>query len=244
MPWRLPVGIDKADGVTPLPLQPRGSGGGYAPVGVPDPAGDVDTYSNNDDLDPNGNACTIAQPPDYLPEIERAEQATFSNMTKMAWRSAVAFIGLIGRGTFVQDSFGNIWRILSAKLKGERGGMGTLTLVGESISFDSPPDDYQMTPSELGLDIIKYPRYFYALYPSGSDFTDLVGIAPAQATRAQVKQAIIRAIQTYRDSPYFPSQGQVTINGVVQNSIVNYFISSLIPTILPPSSVKVPTKEA
>jgi len=236
MPWRLPVGFDKADGVTPLPLQPKGSGGGSVPVGVPDPAGDLTTQANNADFDASGNHCTVAQPPDGLPEIERAEQATFSASFRMVWKSALSFIGVIGRGTFVQDSFSNVWRILSSKLKGERGGTGVFTLVGESISFDSPPDDYQMTPSELGLDIIKYPRYFYALYPSGTDFMDLVGVAPNQATRAQVKQAVIRAIQTYRDSPYFPAQGQVTINGIVQNSIVNYFISSLIPTILPPSS--------
>lgn len=230
MPWRLPVGFDNADGVTPVPLQPKGSGGNNLPVGVPNPAGDLISNANDEDFDANGNSCTIAQSPDELPEIERAEQATFSGSFRMIWRAALSFIGVVGRGTFVQDSFGNIWRILSSKLKGERGGTGLFTLVGESISFDSPPDDYQMTPVELGLNIIKYPRYFYSLYPSGSDFTDMVGVTPNQATRAQVKQSVICAIQTYRDSPFFPSVSQ--INGLVQNQIISAVTGNLIPTLV------------
>jgi len=234
MAWRLPVGFDKADGVTPLPPQPQGVSGIKFPVGVPDPAGDLTTQANNADVDASGNPCTVAQPPDCLPEIERAEQATYSSSFRMIWKSALSFIGVIGRGTFVTDSFGNVWRILSAKLKGERGGTGTFTLVGESISFDSPPDDYQMTPSELGLDIIKYPRYFYALYPTTSnpvdgnnDFTYKPYPAPnTTVTRAQVMQGIIRAIQTYRDSPQFPNGNQ--LNGLIQNQIIGQFNSNQI----------------
>jgi len=238
MAFRLPFGFDRAsDPNNPnLPLQPAGTGGALGPVGTPQPAGDLIVAGDD-------NGTNVQENPDS-PEIERAEQATFMHKFKTTWQNACSFLTVLGRGTFVQDSGfyasssggGTIWRVLSSKIQAIRGGYAELSVTAESISFDSPPDDYQMIPVELGIDIIKHPRYFYALYPSGSDFTDLVGVAPTQATRAQVKQSIIRAIQTYRDSPYFPQAGQVTLNGIVQNSIVNYFISSLIPTILPPSS--------
>ncbi len=238
MAFWLPFGFDRAsDPNNPnLPSQPLGSAAGLRAVGTPQPAGDLIVAGDN-------NGTNVQENPDS-PEIERAEQATFQHKFKTTWANACALIVGLGRGTFLQDSghyittsgTGTIWRVLSSKIQAMRGGYAELSVVAESISFDSPPDDYQMIPVELGIDIIKHPRYFYALYPSGSDFTDLVGVAGNQATRAQVKQAIIRAIQTYRDSPYFPQAGQVTLNGIVQNSIVNYFIQSLIPTILPPSS--------
>lgn len=220
----LPFGFNRADGATQLPSQPSGSGGTPQPVGTPIPSNDLSTYSND------GSNITIEEEPDS-PEIERAEQATAQHRMKMAWTAAVNLIAVIGRGTFVTDSFGNIWRILSSKIQSMRGSAAMLSTTAESISFDSPPDDFQMTPSELGIDIIKYPRYFFNLYPLGTDFTDVVGVALNTATRAQVKNAIIRAIQTYRDSPYFPPQGQTSLNGTVQNQVINSFINSLIPTI-------------
>lgn len=239
MAFWLPFGFDRAsDPNNPqLPSQPLGSAGLTKSVGTPQPAGDLNVYN-----DPDG---TNVQEASDSPEIERAEQATFMHKFRTTWRNGVALLASLGRGTFVQDSgyyaagaggTGTIWRVLSSKIQAMKGGYAELSVVAESISFDSPPDDYQMVPVELGIDIIKHPRYFYSLYPSGTDFTDLVGVVPNQATRAQVKQSIIRAIQTYRDSPYFPQAGQVTLNGIVQNSIVNYFIQSLIPTVLPPSS--------
>lgn len=223
MAFWLPFGFNRADGETPLPPQPTGSSGGTNIVGTPTPAGDLVIFSNS------GNVPTVEEEVDS-PEIERAEQATFQHRFKMSWAAALSYIVVLGRGTFVTDSFGNTWRVLSSKIQSMRGGMASLSVVAESISFDSPPDDYQMIPVELGIDIIKHPRYFFALYPSGNDFTDVVGTAPNTATRAQVKQAVIRAIQTYRDSPYFPQAGQVTMNGILQNTIINYFIQSIIPT--------------
>lgn len=226
MSFNLPFGFDTADGVTKLPANPTGSGGTSEVVGTPVPADQVSVSSNS-------GAIPTIENYDDSPTIERAEQATSQGKLKMSWAACLSFITVLGRGTFVTDSFGNVWRILSSSIQRFRSGfqMGNLSYTAESISFDSPPDDFQMIPSELGIDIIKYPRYFFSLYPQGNDFTDIVGVAPNTATRAQVKMAIIRAIQTYRDSPYFPPQGSTSLNGTIQNNVINSFLSSLIPSL-------------
>ncbi len=228
----IPTGFNRADGTTNLPSQPSNSGGPLAKVGTPNPVGQTSSFSNALD----GSTPTIEED-GTSPEIERAEQATSQHRLKMAWQEALNLLSVMGRGTFLTDSFGNIWRVLSSKINHIRSGgadMGELSYTAESISFDSPPDDYQMIPVELGIDIIKHPRYFYALYPSGTDFVDSVGtpVTGPFATRAAVKMAIIRAIQTYRDSPYFPPVGSTAMNGTVQNNVINYFIQSLIPTLV------------
>jgi len=227
MAFVLPVGFDRADGKFQLPPQPIGSAGTSSTVGTPTPYGAIVIQS------PNGGTDYETEELTESPEIERAEQATFTHRLTMSWRNAVQFIGMLARGTFVQDSgqYGTstIWRILSSRIRSLRGDKAELSYVAESISFDSPPDEYQMIPTDLSIDIIKHPRYFYALYPLGNDFLETVGNAPNQTTRANVKMAIIRAIQTYRDSPYFPIQGTVTVNGVVQNNIITTLLSEVIP---------------
>lgn len=220
----IPTGFDRADGVTVLPVQPYGTGGTGGTLGTPTPSGAIITQT------PAGNNESTIEEDVTSPEIERAEQGTVSHTITGDFRPLAFLQAAFGRGTFLQDSFGNVTRVLSNKLKSLRADRGEFSYVAESISFDSPPDEFQMIPVELGIDIIKYPRYFYALYPSGSDFTDLVGVAPNQTTRANVKQAIIRAIQTYRDSPYFPpSNALPTLNSVVQNATIQFFLQSLIP---------------
>jgi len=225
MAWRLAVGFDRADGVTPLPLQPTGSGGGSAPVGTPTPANALLIT----DASGTSNISTNEEPDS--PEIERAEQATFQHRFKMAWASCLAFIPLLGRGTFVTDSFGNIWRILSSKIQSMTGTAGSLSITAESISFDSPPDDYQMLPVELGIDLIKHPRYAWALLPFPTDQSTSITVGDTIVYYTQLKESIVRMIQMYRDSPYYPSADYV--NGLIQNNILtqltNGFISVTVP---------------
>jgi len=227
MAWLLPIGVDKGDGITPLPFQPQGASG-TATFGTPSPD-NIFTYSNNNDDNPN-----LEQQPD-APEIERAEQATFSNTLRGGWQACLSMLGNLGRGTFIEDSQQNVWRILSSKIKSMAGNMGELSVVGESISFDTPPDEWSVDEVDSGINIIKNPRYFPFLNPStsnpvngGNDYTTNVGIAPNQATIAQIKAAVIRAIQTYIDSPFQPSSNQ--INGLIQNNIVNSLNTNSIPT--------------
>lgn len=208
-----PTGLDWGDGVTALPNQPIGSGGSGI-FGTPTP----------------GGAVTIALPPGAVtqpqqenpdsPEIERAEQATVTHTFKMSWTEGVALIVTLGRGVFLEDTGGNITRILSSRIKKMRGNQCEITVVAEGISFDSPPDDFQIDPIDLGLDIIKHPRYSWALAPVPADqSTNTVTVGDTVINYVAVKSAIIRLIQAYRDSPFFPSADQV--NGLIQNNIMS-----------------------
>lgn len=218
MAYRLPFGFNKADGITVIPNNPIGTGGSGT-VGTSDPSGDLQKYENDTGFDANGNPTAIEQPSDLLPEVERAEQATASNQVKMSWAAALSFIGVIARGTFLIDSYNNIWRVLSSKIKGERGGMAIFSTVSESISFDTPPDDYQMIPVELGIDIIKHPRYAWALLPYVTDQSTYTLIGDTKVFYVDIKESIVRLIQSYRDSPFYPNADY--INGLIQNNIMS-----------------------
>ena len=211
----IPTGFDRGDGVTPLPQQPQGSPGSPQPFGTPDPAGAVTVRWQT----PSASLEQPAQEDGESPEIERAEQATIMHRTKHAWQDAVNLITGLGRGTFLQDSFGNITRILSSRIASKRGGQANLEVVAESISFDSPPDEFRIEPADLGLDIIKHPRYSWAIAPNPTDSSRSTTVGDTVINYIQIKTSIIRLIQAYRDSPFFPSPDQV--NGLIQNNIMS-----------------------
>lgn len=219
MAFRLPVGPDWADGVNDLPDQPLGVGDGHGPVGTPNA---IDSRQVDG---PGGTTeISIEQIPDS-PELERAEQGTFQQRLSMLYDTAIGYLGVMGRGTFVQDSgrlFGvpTVWRILSAKVKRIRkGNEAELSYTAESISFDSPPDEYSVSASPLGLDILKHPRYAWALNPVDSDTGTYVTVGDTTISFVDIKTAIIRMIQSYRDAPFFPSANQV--NGLIQSNIMD-----------------------
>jgi hypothetical protein len=64
-----------------------------------------------------------------------------------------------------------------------------MTVVMEAKTFDSPPDEFSITPVELGINIIKHPRYFYAFLGDGYGST----------TEAQ-NQMVIRLLQDYMEN--------------------------------------------
>ena len=219
MSFWLPTGFDRADGVTPLPAQPDGASGADAVVGSPSPLSKIASATNAVD----GITPTVEEAVDS-PEIERAEQATSQHRIKASWLACIAFITVMGRGTFLRDSFGNLWRILSSKINPIRSGdgaskMGELSYTAESVSFDSPPDDYQDLPVELGLDILKHPRYSWALLPFDADNSAYYLVGDITISISDIKQTIIRIIQTYRDSPIYPSGDNV--NGTFQSAVLS-----------------------
>lgn len=122
------------------------------------------------------------------PEIERAEQATLTHRFTLPWSEALNQIQFLGRGTLFTDSFGNVTKIMSAKIQRQAGRRATLIIVSEGLSFDSPPDRFEIVPVELGLNILKHPRYFYALQGENS-------------TQEALNQNVIRAIQNYFENP-------------------------------------------
>lgn len=223
MGFFLPMGFNRADGVTPLPQNPQGSGGMPQTVGTPYPTGDLTVFG-----DPSGTA--VQEDPDS-PEIERAEQGTFQHRLKTTWANCLNLIPFLGRGTFVTDSFGNVWRILSSRIQSMRGTYGMLSITAESISFDSPPDEFQIIPVELGIDILKHPRYSWAINPIVSDSSSFTMVGDTKIFYINVKESIIRLVQTYRDSPFFPSANQ--INGLIQTNILNQITKGAIDVHVP-----------
>lgn len=166
---------------------------------------------------------TINELPDS-PVFERAEQGTMTHHYEGPYLLLRAEESIYGRGTLTTDSFGNYYRVLSCSTQPTKGGMGLMTIVSESISFDAPPDEFNCQPVRLGLDILKHPRYFYALMPT-NQIPDFTGIEdnPLQMT---AKQAIIRAIQAYRENPYIPTSSNINgIQGALHTTIEAAFAS-------------------
>ena len=209
MGFALTWGFDRALGYA-VPLSPYGSGG-TGVVGTAPPAGSVLI------TDVNGNSITLQEDTDS-PTIERGVQCTAKHSFTMSYSAAINLLDYLPMGTILEDSNGNIWRLLTANVQSEVGTQAKLITVSESVSFDTPPDEFQINSVDLGIDIIKHPRYFPNLYPTADEMGTLIG---------QVKEAIIRAIQTYRDSPFFPATSQLTqfLNGQVQNGICSTLVN-------------------
>lgn len=93
------------------------------------------------------------------PEVERAEQATCVHRFSTDWDSGLLWLQTLGRGSILEDSFGNNTLVLANKLERRPGGMGELTVTAESVSFDLPPDEFQVEPVEFNPPIFYHPRY-------------------------------------------------------------------------------------
>lgn len=201
----LPWGFSRGDGLTNLPSFPFGSVGS-GPFGTPTPAAAEIVNASSQFLAGGDEAADS-------PTIERSVQATAMHRCRMPWANALAYISVLPRGTVVQDAFGNIWRVLSASIQHEKGDVAILTTTAESVSFDSPPDEFQVNTVDMGIDIIKHPRYFPNIYPTSAELGTEVGF---------IKESIIRAIQTYRDSPFFPTSSNLNglLNGMIQENVV------------------------
>jgi hypothetical protein len=184
---QLPSGFDRADGVTEL------WGGGVLGTANPEGAISVQTIAGT-----QLTRVPIEEQPDS-PEIERAEQATVTHRFTMSWDVGKMWLKILGRGTLLFDAnflvnpqsewMGvpcNVTRVLSTNLKFAKPGTALLTVVSESISFDPPWDEIQIVPVELGLNIMKHPRYFWAFIGDGYG---------SQTERCN--QMVIRLLQDY-----------------------------------------------
>ena len=163
----LPNGIDRADGL------------------LSRPGTDYPTESLLWQSSAGAGEVSFEEDPDS-PEIERAEQGTITHSFICSYAEAVARIQFYGRGTVLKDSDDNYSRVLSAKIQHQKGGSAKLIVVAESLSFDSPPDDFDVSATELGLSILKHPRYW----------TAFVGEGYGSATEKQ-NQCVIRLLQDY-----------------------------------------------
>ena len=93
--------------------------------------------------------------------------------------------------------------------------------VMESLSFDSPPDDFDIVDVSLDLFIIKHPRYWRWLCPYAGDSATIQLGDTAVGSIQQIKEALIRICQNYIESPFYPSQN------MTQNYIQANIIDSL-----------------
>jgi hypothetical protein len=205
----LPVGTNYADGITTLPA----IGGGSYPsiVGTPLPTYDLQTWSIH-----GKNITGIEEPPPY-PIFERAEQATCEHKVVLSREDALFFQSILGRGLVVTDTYGQVWKVLSSRTERATHGFCFLQYVMESVSFDSPPDDFSIVPMSLDLDIIKHPRYAWALSPYTSDSSTYATVGDTQVFYTQIKEAIVRGITNYRESPMYPTAN--AIGGYFQDNI-------------------------
>jgi len=210
----IPVGLDSADGVTKLPSQPFGSAGTPTIVGTPLPTGNYAIFGSNDDG-------SFLQEQPGSPRIERAEQCTCEHTLEVDKASGLFYWANMPRGTVVSDSAANIWRVLSCDYTRSSDTNVLFHYVMESLSFDSPPDDFDIAEVSLDLFIIKHPRYWRWLCPYAQD-SQLIPLGDtAFGSITQIKEALIRICQNYIESPFYPSQN------MTQNYLQANIIQSL-----------------
>jgi hypothetical protein len=189
----LPQGVNRADG------EPKKNGVGYR-LGTKTSGRTIST--------PGGKTTPDDIPINELPDsptIERAEQGTVTHKYTMSYTEALNRCNIYGRGQMVVDEADNYWRVLSSTVQYVRGDSAILTIVAESISFDVPPDEFQIQPVKLNIDITKHPRYYFALTPTAQIPTPWPSWLKADTdTQQAAKQAILRVIQAYRDTPWMP----------------------------------------
>ena len=165
------------------------------------------------------------------PEVEFAEHGTVTKNFRTSYDNAIGFQSVLRRGTVVTDSTGNLVKILSCRVT-RLAAFSRLTVVGELVNLIVPPDEIEFVPTALNVDIVKHPRYFVWLNPKSSDFTsNSVTIGDTVVWLGNIKQQIIRAIQTYREAPYFPEGNSFT--GAIQNNIFQQFQSGVIQVNVP-----------
>jgi hypothetical protein len=138
-PQYLPSGTDRADGLAGRP-------------GTPTPANTVLVTTP----DKSG---IILEESATSPEIERAEQGTIRHTFRMDADTANLFIQAYGRGKFLLDSNGNVTRVVSAALAQMKGDQAQFSVTEESISFDNPPDEFEVEEVEMNPALEKHPRY-------------------------------------------------------------------------------------
>lgn len=191
----MPNGFSRADGL-----------GADVRPGTATPSGSVIIRGSSD---ADSEETTALEEYPESPEIERGEQATITHRMRTGWTDALTRIESLYRGVLQEDQFGNLSAILSAKITHRKGGMADLDVVSEG-RFDPPPDEFEVNPVELGVNIMKHPRYFYALQGSTPD----EGI---------LNQMVIRKLQDYfenttstqRDSIAFQIWASLTFPGTV-----------------------------
>jgi hypothetical protein len=155
------------------------------------------------------------------PEIERGEQGTVTHRFHVDGATGLTLLQSLGRGRYLTDSYGNTTRVLTAKLTWGKANQCVLTVVAESISFDTPPDDFRLEVIENNPALEVHPRY--AFLPA--DIRNQVRSVVDAAQQVSMQQAL-KLLADYKSfdlassigvSP--PPPNGAANWGVVQNAV-------------------------
>jgi hypothetical protein len=171
-PDALPCGLDRADGQGAVNM-------GTAPV-----EGQVKYTEGYSDVNDGADAA-MQEYPDS-PVLENAEQQTVTHRFHGGSNTVFTALDALHRGIIRTDSNGFYHKLLSAVGQQQDANHADLTTVDEVMGGDTPPDLFEPTPIDLGLSIIKHPRYFYAFLGDGLG-----------STTEQQNQMVIRILQNY-----------------------------------------------
>ena len=199
-----------------LPAGPDRADGSEGQFGV---ASDANQTVINDSQ--GNNTFEINELPDS-PQFELAEQETCVHTWRMSYDEAITRKEYYGRGTVLEDSNGDYWRVLSCSIKTQAGYAKPVlfSVASESLSSNLPPDRFSINPVELGINIIKYPRYFYAFNPIESQDA-------SWATNQVLNEQVIRVLQNYfenttsqyRDALILQLSNSIGYPGTVVNGV-------------------------
>lgn len=125
------------------------------------------------------------------PSIEFGEQTTVRHTYICDPVTAQIYMLGLPRGTLLQDSVGNISKVLSVTGDRMRGDRVRMTVISEVILY-SPPDEFQLEILELNPALEKHPRY--AFLPA--DIRNLVSysVSAAQIVSAETAKSLISGI--------------------------------------------------
>ena len=137
----IPSTIDRADGSNPAIYGP------YAGIATPVGARIVSPSPTFFHEMPNS------------PTIEKSEQATIAHKFVMDWGTGKILLAALSRGSILIDSFGNISRVLSNRVDYLRGDAAMQTVTAEGVSFNVPPDEFDIEVLEFNPALQKHPRY-------------------------------------------------------------------------------------
>ena len=141
------------------------------------------------------------------PYVEMGEQDTIKHRLRMSWDEAVTRGLALRRGVIRTDSSNNYMKLLSCSYQRQPGGKATLETVEECMNGDTPPDRFECVPVELGLHIIKHPRYIDAFLgnpwiPASLATGDTVG--GFGSVTEMKNQMVIRLLQDYMENTSAP----------------------------------------
>jgi len=185
-PYDIPCGWDRADGTT-------------VKLGTPSVSGQIIVTSRNG----TGIANLALEEDSDSPIIENAEQTTVTHKFHGNWQDLMTRGLVLHRGIIRQTSDSAFFKLLSCTVQRQSGGRATMTTVEECMSGDTPPDLFECVPVELGLNIIKHPRYvgsFLGTGPTGGH---------GSATELK-NQMVIRLLQDYMENASAPWRNAIT----------------------------------